>query len=77
MKDSDATLLDEMDEVGLWKEPRAEENIEEDDRKAARIYQRGVWMEITVTKVDNKPVEILIQKREDIEASRHLNTKRH
>ena len=74
-KDGDATLLDEMDEVGLWKELRAEENIEEADGEAAGIYQRGLWMEIGVTKVDNKPVEILVQKREGTE--RHPNTRRH
>ena len=76
-EDGDAILPDEMDEVELWKELRAEENIEEADREAAGMYQRGLWMEIGVTKVDNKPLEILDQKREGAEASRHPNTKRH
>ena len=57
--------------------PISEENIEEADREAAGMYQRGLWMEIGVTKVDNKPLEILDQKREGAEASRHPNTKRH
>ena len=67
-EDGDAIPPDEMDEVGLWKELGAEENIEEDDREAARMYRRGLWMEIGVTEVDNKPVEILVQKREGTEA---------
>ena len=76
-EDGDAVSPDEMDEVELWKELRAEENIEEADREAVRMYRRGLWMETGVTKVDNKPVEILVQKREGTEASRHPNTKRH
>ena len=74
-KARDSLLPDEIDEAGLWKELRAEEKIEQADRKADHIHERELWMEIGVTREEHlDPVTNTLSQPEGPEASWHLNT---
>ncbi|KAF8479892.1 hypothetical protein JB92DRAFT_3133407 [Gautieria morchelliformis] len=73
-------LPDETDESGLQKDLRAEEKVEEADREAAHRYERELWEEIGVKRVDPEAPVVEVDAKqtnalpECIGVLRHSNT---